>query len=152
MWTAIHKEVPKAKCFQIIGNHDVRLSKRIGDKFPELAEVFDPMTLYQFEGDTTAKSDRDFYTIDGVVYCHGWLSSSLAHAKYFNKPCVHGHRHRATIETEGNLWSLDVGHCADENSLPLSYTASKHSKWTVGLGLVINGNQPVLLLPKLIIK
>lgn len=144
MWEDIQKLVPKAKCYQILGNHDMRMAKRISEKIPEIASVFGHSVMYTFPKVKTLQSDRDFLTLDGVVYCHGWLSKSIDHAKYFNKPAVHGHRHRPAIEVDGPLWSMDVGFMADESSLPLSYTTSKYSRWRMACGQVIDGKQPRL--------
>lgn len=146
MWKDIQKMVPKAKCFQILGNHDVRMAKRISEKLPELAGFVTHEDLYKFKNVEVMKSDREFIEIDGVVYVHGWLSKSIDHAKHFNKPCVHGHRHRMTIETDGKLWSMDVGFLANENSLPLQYTQSKITKWTMGCGVVENGKPKLIWL------
>ena len=147
MWKQIKKIVPRAKCYQLLGNHDVRVAKRISDTLPELAEVFNFTDLYQFKGVKSLNSDRDFLEIDGVIYVHGWLSKTIDHAKYFNKPVVHGHRHRPAIEyCQADIWSMDVGYMADKDSLPLNYTMSKHSKWTLACGMVVNGQPRLLIL------
>jgi hypothetical protein len=123
------------------------MAKRITEKMPELCDFFSHKDLYKFEGVKVCQSDRDYIEIDGVVYVHGWLSKSLDHAKYFGKPCVHGHRHRPTIEYDrASLWSMDVGFMADEKSLPLQYTASKFSKWTMACGMVEDGKPRLILL------
>jgi predicted phosphodiesterase len=144
MWKDIQKICPKAKCYQILGNHDMRLAKRIAERIPELAELFGHADFYKFPGVKVMRSDRDYLTLDGIVYCHGWLSKSIDHAKHFNKPTVHGHRHRPCIEVDGKLWSMDVGYMADDKSLPLSYTASKFTRWCTACGVVDSG-QPRLI-------
>lgn len=146
MWATIRKIVPKAKCYQVIGNHCVRLGKRISEKLPELVEIYDPLSMYAFPGVKVLKSYRDHLVLDKVIYTHGWLSKSIDHAKHFTMPTVHGHRHRMCIETYGKLWSMDVGHIADENSLPLSYTQSKVTNWTLGCGLVVDGKPQLIFL------
>lgn len=146
MWETIQKIVPKAKCIQVLGNHDVRLAKRIAERLPELKNMFSHKIMYKFKNVTVLDSDRDFLEIDDVVYAHGWLSKSIDHARYFNKSTVHGHRHRPTIETDGKIWSMDVGYLADRNSTPLGYTMSKHTKWCLGSGLVENGKPTLFLL------
>jgi len=144
MWKTIQKMLPKTKCYQILGNHDVRMAKRISEKLPELESFVTYKELYKFKNVEVMQSDRDHIEIDGVVYVHGWLSKSIDHAKHFNKPCVHGHRHRPVVEVDRpGLWSMDVGFMADESSLPLQYTQSKITKWTMACGLVENG-QPRL--------
>lgn len=146
MWERIQKIVPNAMCYQVLGNHDVRVTKRIAEKIPELSEFFSLTSMYKFKNVTVLKSDRDVLIIDGVVYCHGWLGQSLAHAKYFNKPTVHGHRHKPAIETEGSLWSMDVGYLANNNSLPLGYTAVRYTKWRAACGIVHNRTPRLILL------
>lgn len=146
MWSDIKKLFPKAKLYQILGNHDLRLAKRIAERIPELAEIYSFIDdKYRFPGVKVMKSDRDYLKLDGVVYCHGWLSKSIDHAKHFNNPTVHGHRHRPALETDGRLWSMDVGYMADEKSVPLNYTASKFTRWCTACGVVENG------IPRLII-
>lgn len=145
MWADIKKLVPKAKCYQLIGNHDARMAKRISEKLPELSSFVNLQDFYSFPGVKIAKSDRDHFLIDGIIYTHGWLSKTEDHIKHFGKPVVHGHRHRPAIHYETKkLWSMDVGYMADNKSLPLSYTPSKVSKWTMACGIVENG-QPRLL-------
>lgn len=145
-WKDVKKLVPNAKFYQILGNHDLRMAKRISERLPELEEIFDFRSLYIFSGVKTMKSDRDYLEIDGVVYCHGWLSKTIDHAKHFNKPTVHGHRHRPSIDVDGPLWSMDVGHMADEKTIPLSYTASKFTRWRMACGIVEDGSPRLILL------
>lgn len=146
MWERIRKLRPKAKLYQVLGNHDLRLNKRIAERLPEIEHMFSIKKLYQFPGVKTLKSDRDYLKIDGVIYCHGWLSKSLDHALHFGHPTVHGHRHRPAIETKGRLWSMDVGFLADEKQLPLNYTASKVTSWHVACGIVENSAPRLILL------
>lgn len=145
-WKKLQTISPNSKCIQILGNHDVRMSKRIAERVPELEEFYSIKQLYRFEDVKVMKSDRDYFEYDGVVYCHGWLSNSLSHAKYFNKPTVHGHRHRPTVETDGKIWSMDVGHLANEKSIPMSYTASRFTKWRMAVGIVEDRKPHLILL------
>lgn len=147
MWWDLQKIAPNAKCHQLIGNHDVRMSKRIAERIPELSKFFSFKNLYKFANVKVSESDRDYLEINGVMYVHGWLSKSIDHARYFNKPTVHGHRHRPTIEYDRkDLWSMDVGFMGDEEQLPLQYTANRFSKWTVSCGVVENGMPRIILL------
>lgn len=150
-WKRVQKIVPKARCIQLLGNHDVRVVKRIREKLPELATMFNlTKTLYQFPKVECLESDRSFIEIDNVVYCHGWLSTLGQHARFFRKSVVHGHSHRPGIVFERLskefTFEMDVGHLADEKSLPLSYTASTNSKWLVAVGVVENGQPKVIIL------
>ena len=147
MWTDMEILCPNAKRYQLLGNHDVRMAKRISEKMPELSEFFSHKNLYKFDNVKISESDRDYIEIGGVIYCHGWLSKSIDHAKFFGKPTVHGHRHRPCIEYDHkDLWSMDVGYMADSNSLPLQYTASKFSKWTTSCGVIEDALPRIILL------
>lgn len=146
MWATIRKLVPKAKLYQVLGNHDLRLKKRIMEVLPELETVYNYKDMYTFPGVKTLKNDRDYIEIDGVVYCHGWLSKSIDHAKHFAKPTVHGHRHKPAIETAGRLWSMDVGFLGDEKRVPFNYTMSKLTNWRMAIGIVDNGKPRLVLL------
>lgn len=146
MWKIVSKVAPKAKLIQVLGNHDVRVSKRIMERIPEL-EFLLAKGIYTFPGVKVLKSDRDYITIDGVVYCHGWFSKSADHVRHFGCPVVHGHLHTPSVSTQGpGLWSMDVGYLADRHSLPLSYTQSKLTKWTLACGIVEDGKPRLILL------
>jgi predicted phosphodiesterase len=148
MWRDIKKACPRAICYQLMGNHDQRLSKRIAEKIPELDEFFNHKDLYKLDGVNVLDSERDYLEVDGIIYVHGWLTKSIDHAKHFNKPTVHGHRHQPGIETFGNIWSMDVGYLADADQLPLQYTNSKLVKWKLACGLVDNKQPQLFFLDK----
>ena len=147
MWRAVQSAVPKAKCIQLIGNHDVRMAKRIAERLPELSSIVDPMKLYRFKGVKLVASDRSYVDIQGVRYLHGYLSKSLDHATKQGKSVVHGHRHRPCIETGGKgIWSMDVGFLGNERLLPFQYTQSKTTNWTVAVGIVEEAKPRLILL------
>jgi predicted phosphodiesterase len=145
-WAKVHKLVPKAKKIQLLGNHDVRIRKRMLSQFPEMESLYSFTQQYTFPNVKTCKSDRDFVKIDGVVYCHGWYSKSIKHANHFNSPVVHGHLHAPGVTTEGRLWAMDVGYLADPKQLPMQYTASKYSHWRHACGIVNKGLPTLVLL------
>lgn len=149
MWTKINKIVPKAKLYQLLGNHDIRILKQVKRKFPEIfymiKEIFDDM--YTFKKVETMKSDRDFLVIDGVTYCHGWMSR---HCVHFRSPVVRGHSHKACLDlfqgAKTNyllMYEMQVGCLADETLVPLDYPASKKTGWAAAYGLIVDG-QPYL--------
>lgn len=146
MWAEIKRILPRADCIQVLGNHDVRMAKRVAERLPELEGILNPLDLYKFPKVRTLKSDREYLVIDGVVYCHGWLSKSIDHAVHFGKPTVHGHRHRPGIETKGNLWSMDVGFLADQRQLPLKYTPSTVTNWGLACGEVDNRKPRLIII------
>lgn len=146
MWSTVRAKAPGAKCYQILGNHDSRLRKRVADKLPEIGHFLDkPFSdLYKFEGVKTLPSEADELIIDGVLFIHGYLSKIGDHCKRNLMPTVVGHSHvGGTIfhkMRKGVIWELNAGFCADEAALPLQYGPQRTNKWTTGYGLIIKKN------------
>ena len=143
-WSKINKISKNSRKYQLLGNHDYRVYKRIMEKLPEFITLFDIREkLYKFDRVKVMKSDKDFLLIDNIIYTHGWLTKLGDHAHFFNKSVVHGHSHKPglIIKTihDGIVFELDVGHMADEHSVPLNYTASKMKNWVKAYGIVNNG-------------
>jgi predicted phosphodiesterase len=147
MWKSVKKLASKAKCFQLLGNHDERLMKRVLDKLPELESLTQETlsSLYTFKGVTTVFDSRDYVEIDGIVFTHGYMSGLGKHLKQINQSVVIGHSHQGGVYFEQHknkiLFELNAGHLADTKSLPLSYTPIKISRSTLGFG-IIEDNKP----------
>jgi len=144
MWATIRKACPKAKCFQLIGNHEDRLAKSISRDAPQLSGLTATISsLYKFPGVKVLKSSKEHLEIGGVIYTHGHYTKLGDHAKYYRKSCVHGHSHRVGIfyeqTVDGLIWEMDTGFLADPTALPLQYTQTKFSKWTQAVGIIENG-------------
>lgn len=142
-WSKINKISKNSAKYQLLGNHDIRVNKRVKEKLPELEVLLDlGKRLYNFDRVKVMKSDTDFIVLDDVVYVHGWLTKLGDHAAYFNKSVVHGHSHRPGIIVQtmfdGIRFELDVGHMADDKSVPLQYSATKMKKWVKAYGVVEN--------------
>jgi metallophosphoesterase superfamily enzyme len=151
MWEAVRKAVPKAKCVQLIGNHEDRLTKTVMRQAPELMSICRGIKdLYQFKGVEVLDSSKDYYELDGVIYCHGHYTKLGDHAKFFRRPVVHGHSHKIGIfyeqTVDGLIWEMDCGFLADKTVLPLQYTQSKFSKWTTAFGIVDSGSPRLITL------
>ncbi len=149
-WIDVKKASPRAKCYQLIGNHEDRLGKYISRNAPELEGLVTSIKdLLKFPGVTTIQSSKDHLQIGDVVYTHGHYTKLGDHAKYYRQSCVHGHSHKIGIWYEqtidGLIWEMDCGFLADEKSLPLQYTQTKFSKWTKAIGIIENG-QPRLVM------
>ena len=148
-WKNLKKAAPKAKCFQLIGNHEDRLNKYVARNAPELEGMVSIVEMLQFKGVKTLESSRDHLILDGIVFTHGHYTKLGDHAKFYRKPCAHGHSHKVGIwyekTVDGLIWEMDCGHLADEKSLPLQYTQSKFSKWTKAVGIIEN-KQPRLVI------
>lgn len=132
----------KAKCLQLLGNHDLRLIKRAQERLPEAQELVKNsiVELYRFKGVTTVEDDRSVPKIGGVAFHHGYLSRLGDHMRYFGQSTVVGHSHVGGVVFEQRageiIWELNCGYLADETSEPLRYRPTKTSRWTLGYGLI----------------
>lgn len=141
MWFNLRKVCPKTSMYQLKGNHDARIEKRVAEKYPEIASLLDINHLWKFKNVETLLSDKDQLVIDGVIYVHGWMTKLGDHCRYFNKSVVHGHTHRGGVYFEKRgfdqmIFELDCGHIADVSKQPLQYGPTKTMKHIPGCGLI----------------
>lgn len=139
-WAAIVKSCPKAECYQLTGNHDVRPYKRLIERYPDAECFVSFKEWFEFKGVTTIHDARDYLEIDGVYYMHGFLSGLGKHMQYFQNSVVCGHTHHGGVvfqkKKDKLLFELNAGYLASDKATALSYTPTKFSKWTLGLGIV----------------
>jgi predicted phosphodiesterase len=145
MWKTIQKASPKSKCYQIKGNHDDRAKKKIMSVAPELEHLLDVDSLYQFEGVTTSKDERDGLVLNGILFMHGFRSKLGDHARHAHMPVVCGHTHRGgtaflRLGAE-TIWELNCGYTAGGrnagNCPALSYSKQRHiATTTQGYGVI----------------
>lgn len=142
MWEDVRKNAPGVKCYQILGNHCVRLTKRIAEKVPEAYELVKEKLdeLYTFKGVRTIYDGRTELKICGITFMHGYRSKLGDHMRYNRSSTVCGHSHVGGVVYEQSngrtIWELNAGYCADEKSEPLKYRPQSTSKWTLGYGLI----------------
>lgn len=142
MWTDLQAAAPQAVCFQVLGNHEERIYKRIMDVAAEYESVVsEPIRkLLSFPGVRTLKSSKSELVINDIVFVHGWSTSPGFHVRYFGENVVHGHTHRGSVQFVAHknkaLFELDCGFIADINALPLEYRETKTSQWHIGCGFV----------------
>lgn len=140
LWQDIRASAGKGvECFQLMGNHDQRLAKRIAEALPEV-EGMVAKELWTFEGVQTMESERDELIIDNVVYMHGFRKHG-DHVKYNLMSTVHGHHHTGGVIfmpiKNKILFELDVGYLGNPQTTALSYgMQSRFSKWTKGVGAI----------------
>jgi predicted phosphodiesterase len=145
MWEALRATAKKASCFQLFGNHDSRLIKRVMDKLPELESIVEEPVkdLYTFKGVETKFDERDYVEIEGILFMHGFMCGLGKHLKQFNQNVVVGHSHQGGTIFEKHkdkiIFELNAGHLADVKQLPLCYMPTKISKSTVGFGVIEDG-------------
>jgi predicted phosphodiesterase len=140
MWSEIRKVSPNTVCVQLLGNHDLRLHKRIQEKLPEVESLVREKikSLYSFPGVKTFFDSRQEVQIEDLLFHHGYLSQLGAHVKKYNKSIVVGHSHVAgVIYTKHNnktIFEFNTGFLGDKKALPLNYGEAKLKSWTVGIG------------------
>lgn len=140
-WKAVQSASSNAECFQLLGNHDSRLVKKVFDVMPEYERFMDhSKSLWEFEGVTTQPSEREELIIEGICFQHGYRKFG-EHVKHNQMNTVCGHLHLGGVAFmrlgKKTLWELNAGFCADESSVPMSYSRqNKISKHTQGVGLI----------------
>ncbi len=143
-WNKLHSIAPKAKKYQLRGNHDDRPYKRILEKFPEMQTMFKFDELFQFEGVKTQPDSRQelILTINKkqVMFIHGHLSQLGAHMNYNQMRIVVGHSHKGGVVSRGldkeTLWELNCAFLGDAEAGPLQYGPQSRRHWTLGLGAI----------------
>jgi predicted phosphodiesterase len=142
-WKEVQKRCPKAKCVQMMGNHDVRPFKRVLDAYPEAEDwIAEKMgKLFTFDGVKTIMDPREelFVSEDTIVF-HGYRSQPGAHRDYTLYNCINGHTpvggavfRRLRGQT---LWELNSGVAGDPEAKGLTYTPQKITNWTPGFAEV----------------
>lgn len=140
-WDRIQTICPNARCYQLLGNHEMRLKKKIRSMLPEMEHMFNVNKIFDFCNVHTVYDEREPLIIRGINFVHGWKCglNNGSHAKYINGPIVVGHTHTGGVWFGGsnNLWELNVGYLADESSYALGYTPlKKYTNWTHGFGII----------------
>ncbi|MEY2703709.1 MAG: hypothetical protein RLY43_2348, partial [Bacteroidota bacterium] len=131
MWKEIQTLAPKAKCYQLLGNHDERMRKRINEKLPEFIHLFDKVykDLYTFSGVHTMQSESTELKIDNIMFIHGYLSKLGDHMKKNLMNTVVGHSHTGGVvyrkQNNSIIWELNVGFLANDKAMPLQYGKQK---------------------------
>lgn len=141
LWEEVQTICPKAKCYQLLGNHDARLEKQILTKMPELAELVDISTFWDFPGVKTMPSQREELIIHNIVFIHGHYGRPGQHLNFNLMNTALGHTHKGSVvfrRIKGKiLWELNGACLADLSSVPLSYTAQrKLSNMQNGFGVI----------------
>lgn len=149
MWEDLRRASPKSQCYQLSGNHDARLRKRVAERMPELQSILD-LDLFNFPGVTSVQNDREFLTLTlphsktKLVLTHGWFTRAGLHMQYFNSSVVFGHLHTPSILYQGTssgkpLFELNAGYLGDGKSPVFNYGNTVRRKWQTGIGIVEDG-------------
>lgn len=145
MWRLFKAAVPKAKCYQMGGNHDIRPVKRVAENLPAALHVMKKhlKKLMTFDGVELVKAEHE---IDGIVFLHGnEHRGPPGTCARFNQgnTCI-GHTHRPCViydqNRNGPYWELNVGWLGDAESEAFDYRSQKKlHKMINGYGLIVDG-------------
>jgi hypothetical protein len=152
MWAQITRRVPgDCKLYQLAGNHDDRLFKRVAEQLPELQGLFETNFL-DFPGVKTFKDGRDYLELKlpkagPVILTHGWLGKAGAHMHYFNQSVIFGHLHRPSLVYEPRPsgsphFELNCGYMGDPGAPVFDYSQTKRKKWQIGYGRIDASGTP----------
>lgn len=140
-WKKLRDGCPKAKCYQLMGNHDVRMLKRTLESLPIAEHWIEKYfkELFTFEGVETIFDTREELEISGILFTHGFLSSG-SHKDYYLKNVIHGHDHKLYVQHRRihgqNIFEMSCGFIGDVEAKALSYTPSKLANFQLGFGWV----------------
>lgn len=139
VFQSLKRVAPQAKIYNILGNHDLRPSKRLIESAPELIPFFDFDSFFKFPESELFKSARDPLVISGIAFHHGFMKQ-YSHMVKFGMPTVCGHTHNGGLHYEkvhGKwLWELNAGFVGDPSKPCFNYTAVKELNWTRGVGYI----------------
>lgn len=142
-WRRIRSDCPKARCVQMLGNHDIRPLRRVLEAYPEAEDWVEQMIhkLFTFEGVETIFDPRQELMLPGnIMVHHGYRSKLGDHSHYTLYNCIIGHTHLGGAvfrQMRGEVrWELNSGVAGDPESKQLSYSPQKITHWTPGFGWV----------------
>lgn len=136
LWKEVLKANPLAKCYQMLGNHDVRPLKKVLESYPAAEDWVERMIreLFSFPGVETIFDPRQELTLGNVLLHHGYRSKLGDHRDYLLQNVIVGHTHVAGVvyrHLRGEtLWEMNCGLAGDPSSKGLSYTPQKITHWT----------------------
>lgn len=140
-WAELREKCPKAKCYQLMGNHDVRMLKRTLESLPIAEHWIEKYfkELFSFEGVETIFDTREEIEVGGILFTHGFLGSG-SHKDYYLKNVIHGHDHKLYVQYRRihgqNIFEMSCGFIGDVEAKALSYTPSKLANFQLGFGWV----------------
>ena len=132
-WNNVKDAAPKAKKYQLIGNHDERVIKMIYEKFPEIESLFDPNSLFKFDSVHTMESESDELIINDTMFIHGYLSKPGDHAKKNGMNVVCAHSHRPGLEVMHyngrTIYEVNAGYVSNPLAPCFKYGQQKRKNW-----------------------
>lgn len=142
-WKQVKEACPRARCYQMLGNHDVRPLRRVLDSYPAAEDWIEKIMteLFTFPGVETFFDSRQELMLPGnIMVHHGYRSRLGDHRDYAHHNFIVGHTHLGGSvfrQIRGQvLWELNSGVAGDPESKGLSYTPQRTVIWTPGFGWV----------------
>ena len=147
-WYKCRKLAPKAKCYQMLGNHDWRPYKRVLEALPEGEDVFKEMFLnwFRFDGVELITDPRQELIINEVGIFHGHRTNLGDHMNHLLMCVAVGHTHLggtvfrnlfdANTGQNRIIYELNVGYMGNPESKVFGYTPQKITKSTRGWGYI----------------
>lgn len=151
MWRIMRKRAPRAKCFQLVGNHDAstRVRKLMLSKAPELEPFISINHLYQFPHVETINDPKEELIIDNWLYTHGHRNKVELHLQdiQFMHNIMMGHLHIGQdhfVRVGALKGKIRAASCCGLMANPfhpsLVYRPLvKYFKWTTGVSQVEDG-------------
>lgn len=144
-WKEIRSAAPRVKRFQLLGNHDARIMKRVVETMPELDHWLRYTEAFEFPGVETVHDYKEDLEINGWHFIHGHTKNGkhIEAVHFQNVCCAHTHR--------GGTWSmrlqqkrkprilteLNCGFVGDPFHEALIYRPlKKFFTWTWGIGVI----------------
>lgn len=144
-WKRVQKAAPKAKCVQLLGNHDARAMKRIKELAPPYTSIVRKWLTEYLRVPGVQNVESGEIVIDGVKYEHGDNSSGPPGARAMKNLCdtVYGHTHKAgvvhipKVGAPRGITEMNVGWMGDRSADVFSYYPSRIPETTsVGCGAI----------------
>ena len=142
MWKKLKEICPKADCYQLYGNHDVRPVKRTMEVAPQMEHIVAKHVegLMSFDGVKLITDPREELIIEDIQFIHGYRGKTGDHRDYTFMNTVCGHLHRAGIayrRIQGRaIWEMNVGFIGDPEAKVFGYTPQKIKDYTLGFGWI----------------
>lgn len=141
MWAKLQELLPNARCYQLLGNHDIRPMKKVLEFAPELELFMHFKHFFEFPNVQLVDDPRQPLELGGVSFIHGFLHKLGDHARKYLRSIVCGHTHKGGVVTvplaDGTvLFECNAGYLGDPTSRPMSYTATKWNEWTLGFACI----------------
>jgi len=148
-WKRLIAAAPKAIRYQLQGNHESRLVKRLMEKLPAVQPLMNLEVPFQFPGVRSQLSEnQEIILDDSLVLMHGYLSVPGQHALQNGMNTIKGHSHVGYVsytKTKQKKWELDCGYVGDPKADCFKYRPqTRLSPWTNGVGLVL-GDVPMFI-------